>query len=162
MMLLVTGCAYPQTEIPEPFESNPIEHDGSDITVDVPEDKNEDSEEIPIYLEEIPIILTIRQPDSIGNVYLDATYMNKSKYPIKRYSMTILLKNENEKTYLITHDTVLPGEISPKFDSLGPQTKEINDIEKLKLEITALTENNKELYIEYDYKLGIAEWYYSE
>lgn len=163
LLLALTGCAYPQDQAPKPMEPNPVPQDNSGIKAEQPADPElEESEEIPIYLEDLPIILSIREPNSIGTVYLDATYINKSEYPITRYFMTILLKDKNEKTYLSSHDTVLPGETSPNFDSFGPQTMDINDVEKLTLEITAKTENNKELYIEYDYKLGWAEWYYED
>ena len=118
--------------------------------------------EVPIYLEEIPIILSILEPDSIGNVYVEAIYTNKTEYPIVGYSLSILLKDKNEKAHLSNHDTILPGETSPKFRGSGPESGNIDDIQKLKLSITALTENNKKLYIDYDLKLNIAEWFYEE
>lgn len=162
VLLALTGCAYPQDQAPKPMEPNPVPQDNSGITVEEPEDPEEPSDEIPIYLEDLPIILSIREPDSIGTIYMDATYMNKSAYPIVAYSMTILLKDQNEKVYLSNHDTVLPGETSPNFYSFGPETRKIDDVEKLELSITAMTEDNKKLYIDYDYKLGMAEWFYAD
>ena len=162
MFLLITGCTYPQNDIPVPLEANPVPQDNKDITFDDQNEIQENSDEVPIYLDDLPIILSMREPDSTGTVYIDATYNNKSEYPITAYSLTILLKDKNEKTYLSSYDTVLPGETSPKFDSFGPKTRDINDIEKLELSITARTENNKKLYIDYDFKLGIAEWLYEQ
>lgn len=162
VLLFLTGCTYPQKEIPKPMEPNPVTQDKTDITVDQPKEPVESAEEVPIFLDDLPIAISIRKPDSIGTIYMDATYNNKSEYPIVAYSMTILLKDKNEKVRLSNFDTVLPGETSPTFDTFGPNTKNINDIEKLKLSITAMTENNKKLYIDYDFKLGVAEWFYEQ
>lgn len=161
-LLFVTGCAYPQKEVPKPMEPNPVTQDKTDITVDEPKEPVESADEVPIFLDELPISISIREANSIGTIYMDATYKNNSKYPIVGYSLTVLLKDKNEKAYLSNYDTVLPGEISPNFDTFGPDTKNINDIEKLTLEIIAMTENNKKLYIEYDFKLGMAEWFYEQ
>jgi hypothetical protein len=162
LFLLFTGCAYPQNETPGPMEPTPVPQDNSDVSVDEPEELEEPSDEVPIYLDDLPIILSIREPDTIGTIYMDATYNNKSEYPIVAYTMTILLKDQNEKVRLTNFDTVLPGETSPNFYSFGPETRKIDDVEKLELSITAMTENNKKLYIDYDYKLGMAEWFYAD
>lgn len=162
LLLFFSGCAYPQKEVPAPMEPNPVTQDKTDIKVDEPKEPVESADEIPIFLDDLPISITIREADSIGTIYMDATYNNKSEYPIVAYSMTVLLKDKNEKVRLSNFDTVLPGETSPNFDTFGPDTKNINDIEKLKLSITAMTENNKKLYIDYDFKLGVAEWFYEQ
>ena len=162
LLLLFTGCTYPQNEVPAPAEPNPVTQDKSEITVDEPKEPVESADEVPIYLDDLPITISIREANSIGTIYMDATYKNNSKYPIVGYSMTVLLKDKNDKTYLSNSDTVLPGETSPNFDSFGPNTRNINDVEKLTLEIIAMTENNKKLYIEYDFKLGMAEWFYEQ
>ena len=162
ILLFLTSCAYPQKEVPKPMEPNPVTQDKTDITVDQPKEPVESAEEVPVFLDELPISITIRNADSIGTIYMDATYKNNSKFPIVGYMMTVLLKDKNEKVRLSNFDTVLPGETSPKFDTFGPNTKNINDIEKLTLEIVAMTENNKKLYIDYDFKLGIAEWFYEQ
>ncbi len=116
-------------------------------------------EEIPINPEDIMPEITILEPDSIGTVYMEATYTNNSKYPITGYSADILLKDQNDTTYLSTYDTVMPGETSPKFESFGPETQDPDDYEILTLEITARTEDGNDLYIEYDFKLNEATWW---
>lgn len=123
------------------------------------EELEEAEEEIPIHPDEIVPEITILEPDSIGTVYMEAAYTNNSTYPITAYNMTILLKDTNEKTYLSNYDTVMPGETSPKFESFGPETQDLNDFEILKLEVTARTEDGEDLYIEYDFKLGEATWW---
>src|SRR5699024_9430963 len=100
-------------------------------------------------------------PDSIGNVYMEATYTNNSDYTITGYDMTVLLKDKNETTYLMNYDTVLPGETSPKFESFGPDTQDENDYEILELSVTSRTEEGNTLYIDYDFKLEEASWWES-
>ncbi|NLZ93195.1 MAG: DUF4878 domain-containing protein [Firmicutes bacterium] len=113
----------------------------------------------PIHPDEIPYKIDILEPDSIGSVYMEATFTNNSKYPITGYDMTILLKDKNETSYLMTYDTVMPGETSPKFDGFGPETRKPDDYEVIKLEVSARTEDKKTLFIEYDFKLNEATWH---
>ncbi|HHV37883.1 MAG TPA: hypothetical protein GXX70_00110 [Tepidimicrobium sp.] len=116
-------------------------------------------EEIPIHPDDIMPEINILEPDSIGTVYMEATYTNNSEYPITGYSVKILLKDENEATYLDIYDTIMPGETSPKFDTFGPETQDPDDYEILTLEVTARTEDGNDLYIDYDFKLDEATWW---
>jgi putative cell wall-binding protein len=118
---------------------------------------NED--QTPIPFEEITPDIEILEPDSIGNVYLKATYTNNSSYPIIGYDLKILLKDINETTYLMTYDTVLPGETSPNFEGFGPQTQDPNDYEIIGADVYAKIDGGEILNIEYDFKLGEATWY---
>lgn len=115
--------------------------------------------EPPLNLDEIDYDVTIRKPDSIGTVYMDATYTNNTKYPVTGFSMTVLLKDKNEKTYLSTYDTVMPGETSPKFNCFGPETQDPDDYVILTLEVDARKEDGKKLSVEYDFKLNEVTWY---
>jgi hypothetical protein len=72
--------------------------------------------------------------------------------------MKVHLKDKNDTTYLTSHDTVMPGETSPIFDSFGPETMDPNDYEVLTLAVRAILDNGDELDIEYDFKLGQAYW----
>jgi len=106
-----------------------------------------------VTIDQIPLDIKILKPDSIGNVYMEATYKNNTGLPILSYSATILLKDKNEKTYLSSYDTVLPGETSPKFSTFGPSTQNKSDIEILETEIRLDLGNGKYLVVEYDHKL---------
>jgi hypothetical protein len=64
-----------------------------------------------------------------------------------------LLKDKNEKAYLSNHDTVLPGETSPKFDTFGPKSLNTSDIEILKYDITVANKDGSKTSFEYDNKL---------
>ena len=108
---------------------------------------------IPIKVEDISYDIKILEPNIIGTRYMEATYTNNSKYPITSVSMTVLLKDKNEKTYLTNHDTVLPGETSPIFDTFAPPSGRYEDIEILEIAIRAVGENGKTMVIEYDTKL---------
>lgn len=163
LSFIVTGCSAVTDNPPKPMQVDTPSNAVPDVTVNAPEpEKIEEEPEVPIYIDDLPLIISFLEPNSLGTVYLEATYKNNTEYPIVSYSMDILLKDKNEKTYLSNYDTVLPGETSPNFDSFGPDSGNIDDIEKLTLSVTALTEGNKKLYIDYDLKLGWAEWWYEE
>ena len=123
------------------------------------EEKNEEKEQPPVTIEEVPMNLTILEPDSIGNRYMEATFTNNSKYAIKGFNVTVLLKDKNEKTYLGNYDTIMPGETSPKFESFAPATGNVEDIEYLQYDITVVDENGQEIYLTYDVKLKMYEWF---
>lgn len=115
--------------------------------------KEESKNEPPLKIEQLPLDIKFREPDSIGNVYMDATYTNNSDKNIVGYNATVLVKETNKTTYLMTYNTVLPGETSPKFNTTGPKSKEINDIQILKYEITIVNKDGTKTKIEYDNKL---------
>lgn len=120
----------------------------------------EDSgDQIPIHPDDIMMDIIILEPNSIGTVYMEATYTNNSKYPITSYTAKVLLKDTNDTTYLSSFDTVMPGETSPKFETFGPDSQDPNDVEVLTLEVIARTEEGNNLYIDYDFKLGEATWW---
>lgn len=153
-MAFMVACSSGEMDITTNETGNVAKNEEEQI-----EELEEAEEEIPIHPDEIVPEITILEPDSIGTVYMEATYTNNSAYPITAYDMTILLKDTNEKTYLSNYDTVMPGETSPKFDCFGPETLDANDYEILTLEVTARTEGGEDLYIEYDFKLGEATWW---
>lgn len=116
------------------------------------DDKKAKKEEIT--LDQIPYEIVILEPNSIGMVYMEATYKNNTKLPILSYDATVLLKDKNEKTYLTTFDTVMPGETSPKFETFGPETQDKKDIEILETEVRLDLGNGKYLLVHYDHKLN--------
>ena len=117
------------------------------------------NQQYPITIEQLPIEITIKNPDSIGNVYMDATYKNNSQKNIIGFSATVLLKDTNEKTYLSNYDTVLPGEKSPNFSTFGPKTLNKDDIQFLEYEIIIANADGSETYISYDCKLKTYDIY---
>ena len=123
------------------------------------EGENEEKEQPPVTIEEVPMNLTILEPDSIGNRYMEATFTNNSKYAIKGFNVTVVLKDKNEKVYLSNYDTVMPGETSPKFETFAPATGNTEDIEYLQYDITVVDENGQEIYLTYDVKLKMYEWF---
>lgn len=133
--------------------------EGGKPNVKVEEPKKEEKEQPPITIEEVPMNVTILEPDSIGNRYMEATFTNNSKYAIKGFNVTVLLKDKNEKTYLSNFDTVMSGETSPKFQTFGPDTGNADDLEYLEYEITVVDESGKEIYLTYDVKLKTYKWY---
>jgi len=112
----------------------------------------------PLTIEQLPLNITIKEPDSIGGVYLDATFTNNSDKNITGYTATILLKDSNEKAYLSAYDTVLSGETSPTFECFGPKTLNKEDIEILNYEINIDNGDGTTTYLEYDSKLNKYQW----
>ncbi len=117
------------------------------------------NQQYPITIEQLPIAITIKNPDSIGTVYMDATYKNNSQKNIVGFTATVLLKDINETTYLSSYDTVLPGETSPNFNTFGPETLNKDDIQILEYEITIANADGSETYITYDCKLKTYDIY---
>jgi hypothetical protein len=149
MILGLVGCGGSTTPKPKDTESN-----SSAAT----EKKEKAKEQSPVTIEELPLEVTILEPDSIGIRYIEATFTNNSKYAIKGFSVTILLKDKNEKVYLNNYDTVMPGETSPKFKAFGPETGNKEDMEYLNYDITLVKEDGTTVYIEYDAKLKTYKW----
>lgn len=123
------------------------------------DEKKEEKEQPPVTIEELPMNVTMLEPDSIGNRYMEATFTNNSKYVIKGFNVTVLLKDKNEKTYLTNYDTIMPGETSPKFETFAPATGNSEDMEYLSYDITVVDENGEEIYLTYDAKLKTYKWF---
>lgn len=149
LLLSLAGCG-----------TNKVVDDNLQNNVDVQVEENKaEKEQPPVIIEELPLNVNILEPDSIGTRYMEGTFTNNSKYAIKGFNVTVLLKDKNEKTYLGSYDTVMPGETSPKFECFAPETGNIEDIEYLKYEITVVDENGEEIYLTYDVKLKTYEWF---
>lgn len=129
--------------------------DTSDNTV-VDKEPNENTP--PLTIDQLPLNITIKEPDSIGNVYLNATFTNNSDKNITGYIATILLKDSNEKSYLSMYDTVLSGETSPAFKCFGPKTFNKDDIQILNYQINIDNGDGTTTYLEYDTKLNKYQW----
>lgn len=157
LLFIVIGCeaAEPPTNEEQPDATN----DEISGQINEPEGDNlqeEDAtknDEPRITVDQLSYEITILEPDSIGNRYMEATFTNNSEYPVTGYTLTILLKDEEEKTYLSTYDTVLPGETSPKFETFAPESGKEEDMEILKFEITGV-DGEEDFWIDYDVKLN--------
>lgn len=125
-----------------------IEEGSSAAFLENGESKNISDKDVLVSIEELPFDLTILEPDSIGNIYGEMVFTNNSKYPITSFSVTILKKDDNEKSYYSTYDTVLPGESSPKFSTFAPESGDINDVEYLEISYYVL---DGDVYKSYDY-----------
>ena len=140
MMLLTISCGTKQ---------EPQKTDDKQVT-------EEKKASVIVPKEELPFEFEMKKPDSAGNVYMDLTFKNNSKYPITYFNATVLLKDKNETTGFYTNNTVMPGETSPKIESFGPKTEKAEDYEIIKLEYT-LQADDEEITVSYDYKLNVYE-----
>lgn len=131
---------------------------GGDADVSVGQ-KKEEQKTPPILIEDIGLDISIRKPDSIGTVYMDAVLTNNSDKPIKSCSISVVLKDQNEKSYLSFYDTIMPKEKSSKTETFGPKTQKKEDIEIIKYDITIAGENGNDIYLEYDPKLKEYSWF---
>lgn len=126
--------------------------DANSVKENTEKEKNE-KEDTLIKVEDLPYEINILEPDSIGTRYMEATFTNNSDFTVTGYSLTILLKEENEKTYLGTYDTIMPGETSSKFESFAPESGKEEDMELLRYELNIQDEDGTEYLVEYDVKL---------
>lgn len=99
----------------------------------------------------------IQEPDSIGTIYVNATVVNDTPYPVLSYQYTFKDLTTNEKHYLSTYDTVLPGETTPEFSTFSPENFE--DIDTLEISATVKTGDNEYYMFMYDVKLDNLQWY---
>ena len=142
MMLLTISCGTKQ---------EPQKTDDKQVT-------EEKKVSVTVPKEELPFEFEMKKPDSAGNVYMDLTFKNNSKYPITYFNATVLLKDKNETTGFYTNNTVMPGETSSKIESFGPKTEKTEDHEVVKLEYTVQADN-EEVTVEYNVKLNKYEEY---
>lgn len=168
ILVSLAGCSSKKYETSDKDNRLAIENEaGSDNTADK---KNEGSniedkkpgtvEAKPIVtIEELPVKITILEPDSIGTRYMEATYTNNSKYTIQGINITILLKDKNEKTYLSTYNIVQPGETSPKFETFAPETGNVEDYEYLVYDISVAKEDGEVVHLTYDVQTDKYTWF---
>ena len=139
-----------------------VDYDAVKKVVNIGEFKAEDSNVLdpkkttlntPVSVDELVYNIRINPPDSIGTVYMEATVKNNSKYALGSYQIAFLNKETNERGYLSMYGTLLPGETSPKFDTFGPKSQNINDIQILGINYSLVDSNGKKTYVDYDAKL---------
>jgi flagellar basal body-associated protein FliL len=147
LSVTLIGCA-----VSKPVSTNTNENAKQE------EIKKDEKKEPPLKIEQLPLDIKMREPDSIGNIYMDATYTNNTDKNIVGYTVTVLLKDSNKTTYLSDHDTILPSETSPKFNSAGPKSKSMDDVQILKYEINIANNDGTKTNIEYDNKLKQYKW----
>lgn len=117
-------------------------------------EKKEKVKEQPLVaIEELPMDITILEPDSTGQRYVEGTLTNNSKYTIEGFSATVLLKDKNKNSYLRNYDTVMPGETLPILKDFAPETGNKDDMEYLNYGIGVVKDDGTKVYIEYDVKL---------
>ncbi len=117
------------------------------------DDENPIVPEKAITINQIPFEINILEPDRSGTVYMKSTYANNTQYPITNLFMEVLLKDVNETVFLISNDTILPGQSSPIFEGFGPSTMKKEDYEILSINVVAENPNGKTIYMEYDTRL---------
>lgn len=148
-----TKTAYLGAKIVTAPPSDVEENTDDDDTKDN-EDNNEGQDlfnsSSPVIIEELPYSFNILEKDISGNRYMEAMYSNDSSFKIKDYTITVMLKDKNEKVYLSCYDEVLPGEMSPKFTSFAPDTGKTEDIEVLKVNFSIVQDTGAVVNIEYD------------
>lgn len=130
-------------------------------------ERNENKEEVedtnkaekpPISVEDIELLdLKINPPNSVGTIYVEGKFKNNSDVTIKSIKYTY--KYDDEKHYLSSYETLLPGDISTKEETFGPSSGKLEDMELLNIAVTCLDENNQEVYVSYDTKLKLYERY---
>ena len=121
------------------------------------EDKK-DKEETPIKLEEIELVGSYFELDSIGTIYFNSQLKNNSKYNIKYISYTYEIDNA-ERSYLMCSDGIPVGGTSSLCECFGVTSQNFEDMKLIDMQITYLDENNEEHYIEYNNNLKTYSWF---
>ena len=121
-----------------------------------PEANTEEAELIELVLELEPS-LDVLEPSSTGTIWVEGTFVNTSPYPVLAYELVFKDKTTNEKHYLDTYDTVMPGETSSKFETFGRESGDPKDMEFLTLYVKLKDTEDTYLRVEYDYKLEEVE-----
>ncbi len=112
----------------------------------------------PLLIEEIELVgFEILPPDSIGTIYMETQFKNNSDKIITGINYTYRVGDEN--SYLMSYDTLLPGETSVITQGFGPITGLPEDVQLLYVEITVENEDGTQTYLDYDTKLGKYEWF---
>ena len=168
ILVSLAGCSSKEYDTSDENNISAIEDEaGSDKIADkkkedskIEDEKTDAEEEKPIVtIEELPVKITILEPNSIGTRYMEATYTNNSKYTIQGINITILLKDKNEKTYLSTYNIVQPGETSPKFETFAPETGNVEDYEYLVYDISVAKEDGEVVHLTYDVQTDKYTWF---
>lgn len=155
-LLLLTACGETDTPAEEKTEEPAKETEVKEEVEkeEEPQEVEEEKVKTPVTVEQVPYEFEMLKPDSIGAVYADFMFENKSEYPITGFDLTIKKKDDDEITYATLYETVMPGEKSPKFEASAAKTGKKEDMEFMKLDIVAKDkEKGIEYHINYDYKL---------
>ena len=130
-------------------------------------EQNEDKEKVedtnkaekpPISIEDIELLdLKINPPNAIGIIYVEAKFKNNSNVTVTDIKYTY--KYDDEKHFLSSYKTLLPGDVSTREEIFGPSSGKLEDMELLNIEITCLDKDNQEIYVNYDTKLKAYDWY---
>ena len=147
----LVGCSQ---EVKKGFEDGIKQAQEEQIEVDNSIKEYGIDNEPRVMPDQLPYNLVLEEPDSIGNVYGDMTFVNNSNYPITSFEVTVLDNTTNEKHYYSCYETVLPGETSPIFDTFAS-----NDMTTLTIEYSIYDkETMLTCYYEYDLRLETLSW----
>lgn len=89
---------------------------------------------------------------------IEASYTNNTKYTINYLSIKALLNN-NEKAILVSTLEVLPGQTSPKFDTMIEKSVPKSAVKILECTFEITDDTGAELNVAYDYETGKYEFY---
>lgn len=74
LSLVVVGCSAVTDNPPKPMQVDTPANNTPEVIVNQPKlEQPEEEPEIPIYLEDLSMVMTILEPDSIGTTYIEAT-----------------------------------------------------------------------------------------
>lgn len=150
MAISFIGCgSSTQTEPTQP-----------DVTVQEEQIVEEEplKQEADIDISDFKLDYTLKQPDSIGNVYAEGTVTNNSSYPIENITFIFHYTNKEgskDTTYLSFYQTILAGETSGITEGFGS-----DDMELIGIDVTLVGKDNKSHNYQYDAKLNKLEKFY--
>lgn len=140
-LLAMSGCS----------NDAPAENSSSATSESAPQTTEEKLSAID-YEALIPDNVTILPPDSIGETYLNANYVNNTPYPMVAYDLSYMDKGTTEMCYLYTYETVLPDETSPLLENFAPESGDLADIQYQSLSVQFKTDDGR-YGVDYDCRL---------
>ena len=164
---LFTGCG--DSQVNEKLDKTTIQSETTNTNTSKefketkkskPSKEEEDREKIikAIGIQNFEVKGELLPPDVVGNVYYQATVTNNSNYELKNITYKYNYINEDgnkDTTYLSFYDTILNGETSSVEKCFGSDGMDLISVDYQIYN----KENGKNIFVEYDVKLGEYSWF---
>jgi hypothetical protein len=111
-----------------------------------------EKDEQPVTIDQVSFDINVLPPNSLDTIYIETAFTNNTDYTLSGVQLTYLDKISNEKRYLTTYDTLLPGDTSANVETFGPESGNMDDFQLLETRITVLKEDGGSVFVTYDHK----------
>lgn len=135
-LVCLSSCQYIDeylnpTPIDPPVETaaeTPVETDAETVVEETLSEDGSYTGASPVLIEEVPLSVTLVEPDESGKNCAYITLKNNSTYTITSISVRGLLADTNSEVNFLSSDTVFPKESAPIIHGIGPDSNEEKDL----------------------------------